>query len=309
MIEVRITPRDTTSLSVLSYLKGLLARKDEVAIVPLPNHMQLLLFSDSTALDYEPILKGYILKRFNVVFDLDQTLVRTRTAAGKSDVARAGEHEIFVRGTRLFCTIRPQTEQVLQWANHLFRVYIFTNAVFDYAIEIAKLLDPSREHLCYNLPNTEYGQRRFFSQFIVARELLLATPKQNRRDNVKGMQTRNVFQCKNKPMIFGEKDITIMGIDEFETVVLDDDKDIWVQQQNVLPFKRIVSNSNRFFIIFRDAVWKQLKELAAARAQIPVNNLPSSCHRVSFSQDFAMEAYNQSSKAIADTNPVNVFIS
>src|SRR5690606_3175712 len=161
--EFEVNGRDTNSRCVMSYMKGILARKEEIAVIPIKNSdYQLLVFENDTIVDkkstpfeqlgsFNSSLHAILVKKYVLVLDLDETLIRTRLPKSDKDKPKSsqkGEYEFYVQGYRYICCVRPGTESLLKWACNVFRVYVFTNAIYEYAKEILKILDPKQDHLC-----------------------------------------------------------------------------------------------------------------------------------------------------------------
>lgn len=254
---------------VLSYLQGLIARKQDVAIVPLENaNYQLLIFEKSTfkssdnamsqqqdnflwdqsLTDTIGLLTGdeaftlhaILVPKFTMVFDLDETLIRSRMPKDPQEQALAGEHEFFVQGLRLFTAVRPGTDRVLHWACKLFRVLIFTNGVYDYAKEICKILDPKQE-------------------------TILAGIDMQNDDSIRSVlkSREQMATAAHLPKSIGLKDLSKFDLDLYTTVALDDDVNVWVQKENLLPFLQVTQCKlpHEFFNRMRQETWNKIQHL------------------------------------------------
>ncbi|KAL9657494.1 hypothetical protein ABK040_016760 [Willaertia magna] len=259
--QFEISGRDEQSRYIMCYLKGMLVRKTEMAIVPIPYHdHQILIFdhaqeqcySDSTScsqngflpedFEFDTKLSCIIVPKYIMVLDLDETLIRTRQP-NKNETKtnlQPYEFEFKVFGLTYICCVRPGTQNLLQWCCNLFKVYIFTNSVYEYAKEVVKILDPQRQHLLRNINLDDDNQLK---QILKSREDM--TPHES------------------IPKPLGLKDLRKFNIDSFETVIFDDDLSIWKQQECVLPFNEIVQYKKplEFFKTIRCEVWKKLTYL------------------------------------------------
>jgi len=191
-------------------------------------------------------LHAVLVKKFAIVFDLDETLIRTRIPKqNEQDLAQNGEFEFFVQGYRYCCCVRPGTDLLLKWASQLFQVYIFTNSIFEYAKEVCKILDPAKETILSNIENDDQ-----LKAILKSRELM--TPV----DYI--------------PKPLGLKDLAKFSIGTFETVILDDDVKVWKDRENVLPFDQITQfkSPNDFFYRVRLESWKLLGSLAKKRVKL-----------------------------------------
>jgi hypothetical protein len=283
VIQLRVEGHDERSRCILAYLRGLLTRKDELAIIPIEDtdYQLLLFFEDSNNNDiqttedvinslcsidvFQTSLSCLLVRRFNMIFDLDETLIRTRIPRDANDLAvNKGEHEFFVQNSRYITCVRPGVDMILRWSCQIFKVYVFTNAIREYAIEIAKILDPNREHLLANI--TDNAQ---LIELIKSREQMVPH--------------------KNIPRPQGMKVLNKFGIEPLQSVVFDDDSNVWSpkNQDCILPFDQVTASKkpSELFCQIRNETWKRLafmqkRDYANRKKQGFVNN-----EKPSFSQD------------------------
>lgn len=241
--QLSITGKDENSRCMLAYLRGLLARKNEIAIVPVENsEYQLLVYFEESNVDsfealdfFSTSLSCLLVKRFNMVLDLDETLIRTRIPRDANDrPLNKLEYEFFVQGNRYITVVRPGVDMILRWACQIFKVVIFTNAIREYAIEIAKILDPTREHLLAGQVNWE--------QLIKSRE--------------------SMVPVQHIPRPQGLKVLEKFGIEPRTSVVFDDDNNVWskTNQDCIVPFEQVTSakKPSDLFCNMRTETWKRL---------------------------------------------------
>jgi hypothetical protein len=251
--QLRVDGKNDRSRCILAYLRGLLTRKDEIAVIPIDGtDFQLLIFFEdfnaeeqdimdvtSQNEQFQTTLSCILVQRFNMIFDLDETLIRTRLPRDANDrPTKPNDHEFYVQGSRYMTTVRPGTDMVLRWACAIFKVYIFTNAINEYAIEIAKILDPNREHLLANITDD-------FGELIKSREQM--TP------------------AKHIPRPQGLKILHKFGIDPIQSVIFDDDISVWSKLNHdcILPFEQVtkVKKAEELFCRIRNETWKRLASL------------------------------------------------
>ncbi|KAG2388819.1 hypothetical protein C9374_000258 [Naegleria lovaniensis] len=257
--QFEVCGKDEQSRYILCYLKGMLVRKNEIAVVPIPGHTHQILVFDHTNdksysntscslegcllddFEFDTKLSCIIVPKFVMALDLDETLIRTRALnAGETVQNNAFEFEFSVQNQRYCCCVRPGTQQLLSWCCTVFQVYIFTNSIFEYAREICKILDPQKQHL---LANVNVDDMNSLKTMLKSREDM--TPHEH------------------IPKPLGMKDLKKFSIDAFETVIFDDDSTIWKQQECVLPFAEIVQHRKplEFFTAIRTESWKKLQYL------------------------------------------------
>jgi hypothetical protein len=244
-IQLELKGETESDRIMLAYLKGLLNRKDEVAVVPIPDtDRQLLIFEYAEESNvFNATLRAVLVRRYNLVLDLDETLIRTRQPKSDDDKpfgVAADEHEFNVEGNRFICCVRPGTNLLLQWGAQIFNIVIVTNSILPYAIQICKILDPRREHLLKGIDMDNAEQ--------------LHTMLRTRTDMAKHPQI---------PPPLGQKDLVKLGLSPFESVVLDDDENIWKLKEPLLPFAQIVQNTDAkgFFCAVRTETWKKLSQM------------------------------------------------
>ncbi|EFC45855.1 predicted protein [Naegleria gruberi] len=263
--QFEISGKDEQSRYILCYLKGMLVRKSEIAIVPIPNHThQILVFdhiNDKSYSDTPCSLEGYLLDdfefdskltciivpKFVMALDLDETLIRTRVMNPNEVISNPSEYEFSVLGSKYVCYVRPGTQQLLSWCCTVFQVYIFTNSIFEYAREVCKILDPNKEHLIKYID---------VDDTIALKKMLKSREDMTPHESI--------------PKPLGLKDLKKFDIDCFETVIFDDDITIWKQQECVLPFADIVQYRKplEFFKSIRTEVWKKLQFLHSTKLRI-----------------------------------------
>ena len=271
--QFELSGKDEQSRYIMCYLKGMIVRKTEIAVVPIPGHThQILVFdhtNDKSYSDTPCSQQGYLLDDFEfdtklsciivpkyvMVLDLDETLIRTRTPnANEAIQNQPNEYEFKVMGARYVCCVRPGTQQLLSWCCTVFQVYIFTNSIFEYATEICKILDPSRQHL---LRHVDVNNPESIKTILKSREDMTPHP--------------------NVPKPLGLKDLKKFNIDNFETVIFDDDHTIWKQQECILPFADIVQYRKplEFFKTIRLETWKKLQYLHAVKLKLRKKHEPT----------------------------------
>ncbi len=257
-----LVPKTDDARVMLAYLKGLLQRKGETAVIPIPNSkFQLLLFdkdsfSSTSAIGEDQFfqcnLQCILVEKFKFVLDLDETLVRTRLAHMDATVDNSFEgttsHPIEVNGQSFLVTIRPGTIPLLRWLSQLFQVYVFTNGIYAYAVEVCKLLDPTNETILKQVDSTNTKE---WKSFLKARE-----------------DMTNV--CNTTGL--GIKDLQKHGLNIFETVALDDDAAVWKNKENLLNFEAVTKNSQPqseqdLFYQVRNETWLKLKLLLKIKAK------------------------------------------
>jgi len=262
---------------MLAYLKGLLSRKEELAVVPIPDSKkQLLIFdweleqqqqmnnsSDNSAAEllnfssFSVTLHAVLVDRYNLVLDLDETLIRTRRPKSAEEQPRKAsaedsseEHEFYVEGLRYICCVRPGTNLLLAWGAQVFNVMIVTNSIWEYAKQILQILDPNREHL---LKGINIDNDKELGAILKSRKDMVPHP--------------------NIPAPLGQKDLTKYNLSPFESIVLDDDETIWKVREPLLPFDKIVENkdSKSFFCAVRMESWKKLLHLTTLKNRLRDN--------------------------------------
>nr|CAG4715453.1 unnamed protein product [Naegleria fowleri] len=264
--QFEVSGKDEQSRYILCYLKGMLVRKNEIAVVPIPGHThQILVFDHTNDKSYSTTpcsLEGYLLDdfefdtklscvivpKFVMALDLDETLIRTRALnPGETVQNNPFEFEFTVQNQRYCCCVRPGTQQLLSWCCTVFQVYIFTNSIFEYAREICKILDPQRQHLLAHINVDDINS--------------LKTMLKSRED---------MTPHEGIPKPLGMKDLKKFNIDAFETVIFDDDQTIWKQQECVLPFADIVQHRKplEFFTAIRTETWKKLQYLHQVKLRL-----------------------------------------
>lgn len=283
--EVEISAYDESSKCCLAFLKGLLIRKDEVAVVPLPNSSyQLLLFEKEEIQDsysiLNPIVYAIVTEKFKFVLDLDETLVRTRMHDEPATIVnsfRDKEYPICVQNQKLIVSVRPGVDLILNWACKLFKVYIFTNGIFEYAKEVLRVLDEKGEHLLQGV---------------------------NLSDDVKLKQflkTREDMSSKDPNSKIGQKELQKHNLSVFESVIFDDDDSVWKKNKdNLLPFDDIVIASKNMpqeiFYRVRTEVWSKLKLLQRLKSKLklrqvqskPLNDKIVFSQQITYSQEFLL---------------------
>jgi hypothetical protein len=227
------------------YLKGLIARKSEAAVISIPNSEYQLFIYDSETSENKPKLQAIITKKFNIVFDLDETLVKTRLKRDDEIfVKKPNLYQINVKDTTYICAFRKDIHPLMKWATSIFNVYIYTNSVYEYAIEVLKIIDPMKEHLLKEEENIK--------------NILKTRVDMNRVEHIQ------------EPL--GEKSLNISNLDEYRSVILDDDENVWKtdDRKNLLPFERITKNMD-FFLNLRGHIWKKFQELKELETNINKN--------------------------------------
>eukprot|EP01080_Neovahlkampfia_damariscottae_P002421 gene2421-3132_t len=205
--EFEVSGLDLHSSTSIAYLKGLLARKNEVAVLPVPDtSFQILLFEKEESESFEPILSALLVQKYNLILDLDETLIRTRIVIDSSERNHPNEFYFEVENYRYFCSVRPGTAELLQWACQIFNVHIFTNSVFDYAKNVLKILDPKKEHLLKNISNE--------------------------KDLANLLKSRENFKKLSANSKIGIKNLSQFSLDVFQSVILDDDINVWIEKDN-----------------------------------------------------------------------------
>jgi hypothetical protein len=155
-----VEPRDDNDKTILAFMKGLLTRNSEMAVVALPStdYQILLFFGEDEATEvqqessydidelvnmtpFSTTFQAILVNRYNLILDLDYTLIRTRVP--KSDAEKPvsrnikdgnyeiQEFEFFVDNARYICMVRPGTDLLLGWAMRLFKLYVVTNATYE----------------------------------------------------------------------------------------------------------------------------------------------------------------------------------
>jgi sRNA-binding regulator protein Hfq len=110
--EFEVCGLDVNSACLMSYLKGVLARKNEVAILPIPDSdFQILLFDKEENELFEPILSAIVVRKYNLILDLDETLIRTKLVLNAESTSKE-EFYFQVENCHYNCHIRPGTEQL-----------------------------------------------------------------------------------------------------------------------------------------------------------------------------------------------------
>ncbi|KAL0479302.1 hypothetical protein AKO1_008105 [Acrasis kona] len=274
-IKLKLDGTDENSRCMLAYLRGLLTRKDELAIVPIDDTTyQLVLFYENTSSDDDQLLSFnddllsfstlscILTPRYNMVFDLDETLIRTRMSSLVNDAPLENEHEFTLRGGRYFCWVRPGVDMLLRWSCQLFNVHIFTNAIYDYAVQIVNILDPKHEHLLLHVGSDTNKMR----ELIKSREQMTTV--------------------QHIPQPLGQKELSKFNINPSNTIIFDDDSRVWKERQCILPFQQIVvrKKPTEFFCQIRNESWKKLSQLHKHDYQ-QRRKIPSTTEKITFSQD------------------------
>jgi hypothetical protein len=251
-IQFQVDGRTELDRAKLAYLKGLLNRKDEIAVVPIPDTgKQLLLFdlgNEGSEFDgiFNTKLNAILVNKYNLVLDLDETLVRTKTSSSIKDKPNkfsdesAEEYEFNVNNMKYICFVRPGTKELLAWGCQIFNIMIVTNSIWVYAKEIIQILDPNREHLLKGIDLNDNNQ---LNKILKTRKDMVPHPK--------------------IPKPLGQKDLLKFNLSPFETVILDDDASIWKLKEPILPFDKIVENkgSKEFFFAVRAETWNKLSHM------------------------------------------------
>jgi sRNA-binding regulator protein Hfq len=111
--EFEVRGLDVNSACLMSYLKGVLARKNEVAILPIPDSdFQILLFDKEENELFEPVLSAIVVRKYNLILDLDETLIKTKLVLNSSGKLNNNEFFFQVENCHYNCHVRPGTEQL-----------------------------------------------------------------------------------------------------------------------------------------------------------------------------------------------------
>jgi hypothetical protein len=227
---------DDNSKFIISFLKGLLTRNDEIIVSPIEGTDQQMLIFWETPYEEASIededwvpssMSAIIINRYTMALDLDGTLISARSAS-EHDKPKPNEEEFFCKGGRFICNTRPGVDMLLRWASSLFKIVICTNAIYDYAVEVAKLLDPHKEHLLKSVTDVQ--------TIIRSREDMIP---------VKHIKAG------------GLKDLNNFGIDPFECVIFDDSSQVWKNIECLLPFSVINEKKkpSEYLVTLRKQVW------------------------------------------------------
>lgn len=313
-MEFEIIGTDEKSRCALSYMRGLLTRKGEVAIVPLPDtRYQLLLFNHEDQLSKAPIdnstvspdetsvhskpspdldnvsdsdsgdelfdsefvkgmqsvnfvtsLRAILVERFTIVFDLDDTLIKSwivspdtqQEMTRRIKIMGCTAYPMEIMGQKYMCAVRPGSDQLLRWASSVWNVQFFTNAIWEYGKEVLKILDPQREHILQHIDpdgNDDAKSSKHLSKILKSREVMR--------------------QVDYLPKPLGLKELDRWGIDLTTSVALDDDEGVWGKssQNNLLDFEQVTGGNGKamqprdFFLNVREASWDKIRQLQLSK--------------------------------------------
>jgi hypothetical protein len=155
---MRIEPTEDNDKTILAFMKGLLTRNSEMAVIALPDtDYQILMFfrdsevsvDDEASYDIDVLVnmtpfsttfRAVLVNRYNLVLDLDYTLIRTRVPKNSAEKPSSKhikegdydikEYEFMIDDQRYICMVRPGTDLLLGWAAKLFKLYVITNAIY-----------------------------------------------------------------------------------------------------------------------------------------------------------------------------------
>jgi len=295
----RVTASSLQSQMILGFLSGVLTRKSEAAVVPFNSDYNFFLFAQPCADlfnimtgEFEVELRAILVRRFSVIFDLDLTLIKARPSLSHNDHQESHEHEFLVSGHKFYCAIREGAQELVQWACSLFKVYIYTNSVFEYALEVCKLIDPRQRTLFkdVNMQN-EYELKNI----IKSRELFPTT-------STNGEFNDSPSRALQKNSLLRQKDFDFFGLNPFETVILDDDSSVWKQTENLLPYDRIVAGgAQNFFQRVREEIWNLFDTLHSKKLKRMIDNFKTEGRRALHDDGCSIIIFNHSLESANST--------
>lgn len=253
----KLEGKNIQSKLVLCFLSGLLTRKSEAAIVPCNNDYNFFIFAHSFGQrensEFSVELRAILVRRLCLIYDLDLTLVQARPISS-NDTKKDYEKEFIVGNKTFYCSIREGVHELLQWSTSVFKCYVYTNSIYEYALEVCKILDPKQKTLLKGIDlNNEYELRNL----IKSRELFPSSISSNFNDIPTGVNSLKL------------KDFDHFGLNPFETVILDDDPTVWKQRENLLPFDRIIAcGPHNFYVRCREEIWNLFDQLHSKKLRL-----------------------------------------
>lgn len=241
--------KDSSQQRLLEAFTTHLNESESIALVPILGTKHQLIFFEQ-----DSQLQVVLLQKFNLVLDIDDTLISTRVPTSKDEPPKENEQDLFVPvrvltkdnttvhgKVRFLISKREGVSDMLRWACQLFNVSFITNGAYIYARAVLHYLDPDHQHILKYVGHDETALR----DILKSREDLLPHSLSQK---------------------IGLKKLQLFGLPLMRSVILDDDKHVWHEsnQCNLLPFERIVAAENKTEYLERVAsfIWKHLEYLS-----------------------------------------------